>query len=232
MQRGLTPTTTLRYINRMLGSIVQEIELTEEEIMRVVFQETLLTFSKYYPYVYQAKLTNADLINKSTSRWRIPNDDKLTIMGVHKAFSNGNNHNIGGLIPYTMDPFDSQITRDIASMTMTRFTWEFFQPNEFTLKPVIINSRDISVFIKAVHPQHLKTIGLDMRDVFLQLALYDVLISLYPIRHRFENMNTAYGQIQPFLEMVDSAKGEREELINTLRTNLLHDSTGIKMFLG
>lgn len=41
MYSGLTRTTVLRYLNRMLGTTVQELEISEEEMMRVVFQESL-----------------------------------------------------------------------------------------------------------------------------------------------------------------------------------------------
>ena len=70
------------------------------------------------------------------------------------------------------------------------------------------------VEVKAVHPKHLRTISIDMRDQFTRLALDDVLISLYPLKHRFESMSTPYGSIQPFLEQVDNARGDRDELIN------------------
>ena len=56
MYSGLTPTMVLRYINRMLGAAVQTIELSEEEIMRVVFQESLYTYSKFFPYRYRMVL--------------------------------------------------------------------------------------------------------------------------------------------------------------------------------
>lgn len=231
-QTGLTPTVVLRYINRMLGAVVQEIELSEEEIMRVVFQESLQTFSKFFPYIYEMTLRQDELIDPRASRWRIPNDERITILGIHNVLPSGNVHNVGGYIPYTLNPFDSQINRDMASMTMTPFTWKFIQPNEFILYPKVIHTMPVSIFVKAVHPQHLKTIGLDMRDSFLHLALLDVLLSLYPIRHRFENMNTPYGQIQPFLEMVDSAKADKEELLNTFRSNLLVGSKTKKFFVG
>jgi len=37
MHSGLTPTDVLRYIHRMLGAAMQEIELSDDEIMRIVF---------------------------------------------------------------------------------------------------------------------------------------------------------------------------------------------------
>lgn len=53
MYSGLTLTSVLRYINRRLGSTMQEIELSEEEIIRIVLQESLITYSKYFPYRFE-----------------------------------------------------------------------------------------------------------------------------------------------------------------------------------
>lgn len=37
MHSGLTPTDVIRYIHRMLGEAMHEIEINDDEIMRVVF---------------------------------------------------------------------------------------------------------------------------------------------------------------------------------------------------
>jgi len=64
-----------------------------------------------------------------------------------------------------------------------------------------------------MHPDHLKTIGIRMREHFYRLALLDVLVSLQPLRHRFETISSEYGPISLFLEKIDSASAERESLI-------------------
>jgi len=64
-----------------------------------------------------------------------------------------------------------------------------------------------------MHPDHLKTIGIKMRDHFYRLALLDVLVSLQPLRHRFETISSEYGPVSLFLEKIDNASNEREALI-------------------
>jgi hypothetical protein len=86
--------------------------------------------------------------------------------------------------------------------------------------------------VKAVHPDHLRTIPPNMREQFMKLALYDVLNSIYPIRHRFDNMNTPYGQIQLFIDLVDNAASEREALLSTFQENMLRASDAKRIWIS
>ena len=71
-----------------------------------------------------------------------------------------------------------------------------------------------------------------MREQFLKLALDDVLISLYPIRHRFDSLNTPYGQIQLFMDLVDNASSDRESLLDSWRENILRQDNAKKIWIS
>lgn len=228
MYSGLTPTMVLRYINRMLGAAVQTIELTEEEIMRVVFQESLYTYSKFFPYRYRMILHESDSVGEGlTNTYRIPNTDRLEIVGIHDVWLDNHNQFGGTLLPISSDPFQAQFLSDTLSMTITPTTFEFRAPNLIVIRPRIMRLGSAMVEVKAVHPKHLKTIPISMRDEFLNLCLYDVLLSLYPIRHRFENYSTIYGNLSPFFEMVDNAASNKQDLLERWSSRLL-ESGNIK----
>lgn len=233
MYSGVTLTMTLRYINRMLGTAVQEIELTEEEIIRVVLQESLMTYSKYFPYQYKERITQADCIgNGYNNTFRIPNKDRLEIMGIHRVWLDNQNQFGGSLLPLVHDPFASQLLNDQLSMTLTPITFEYQAPNLITIKPNMWSIKSALVEVKAVHPKHLKTIPISMRDQWLRLALDDVLLSIYPLRHRFESLSTVYGNISLFLEMVDNAASDKEALIESWKENLLRDSKAKRIWIA
>jgi hypothetical protein len=78
----------------------------------------------------------------------------------------------------------------------------------------------------------MKTIPMNMREDFLKLCLLDVLISIYPLRHRFESFNTPYGTMQPFMEMVDSAKSDRDTLVERFERYFLKDSRAKRIFIA
>lgn len=233
MYSGVTSTVVLRYLNRMLGTVVQELELSEDEMMRVVFQESLPTFSKYFPYRYRLVITEKDSIGPQyNNTYRIPNNDHLEIIGIHRIWLGHNNQFGGNLLPLVNNPFETQLLNDFLSATITPTTFEFQAPNIVSIRPKIYNMGSAMIEVKAVHPKHMKTIPMDMRDQFLQLCLYDVLQSLYPLRHRFESLTTPYGNLSPFLDMVDNAKSDRDTLIQSWQENLLRASNAKKIWIA
>ena len=216
MHSGLTCTDVLRYIHRMLGTSLQEIELTDDEIMRVVFQESLPTFSKYFPYRFKIPLKSSDSIGGGyTNVYKLPNNDRLEIIGVSRVWLDNMNQFGGSLLPVVNDPFETQFLQDL-----------------LTIRPKILSLGSALVEVKTIHPKHLRTVPMNMRDQFLRLALDDVLISLYPLRHRFESYTTVYGSLQPFFEQVDNAAADKAELIDSWKENLLKDSKAKRIWIA
>ncbi len=229
---GLTPTQVMRFINRNLGAALQELELSEEEMMRVVFQETLPTFSKFFPYKYRLQVGNAQFVQGSLNTYEIPNSDNLEIIGIHKVFISNMAQFGSTMIPLSYNPFETQIFNDYVSMTVTPVTWTYIPPNQVTVFPKIVNYQTAIFEVKAVHPRHMKTVPMNMRDEFLKLTLLDVLVSLYPLRKRFETMTTPYGNLQPFMEMVERSIDDRKELLERFSNLLLKDSNAKRIFIA
>ena len=229
---GLTPTQVMRFINRNLGAALQELELSEEEMMRVVFQETLPTFSKFFPYKYRLQVGNAQFVQGSLNTYEIPNSDNLEIIGIHKVFISNMAQFGSTMIPLSYNPFETQIFNDYVSMTVTPVTWTYIPPNQVTVFPKIVNYQTAIFEVKAVHPRHMKTVPMNMRDEFLKLTLLDVLVSLYPLRKRFETMTTPYGTLQPFMEMVERSIDDRKELLERFSNLLLKDSNAKRIFIA
>ena len=233
MHSGLTCTDVLRYIHRMLGTSLQEIELTDDEIMRVVFQESLPTFSKYFPYRFKIPLKSSDSIGGGyTNVYKLTNNDRLEIIGVSRVWLDNMNQFGGSLLPVVNDPFETQFLQDLLSKTITPTTFEYEAPDLLTIRPKILSLGSALVEVKTIHPKHLRTVPMNMRDQFLRLALDDVLISLYPLRHRFESYTTVYGSLQPFFEQVDNAAADKAELIDSWKENLLKDSKAKRIWIA
>jgi hypothetical protein len=229
---GVTPTMVLRYINRNLGALLQELELSKDEMMRVVFQESLPTYSKYYPYKYRLTVGNSSFVPGSLNTYQIPNEDQLEIIGIHKVFISNMAQFGSTMIPLSYNPFETQIFNDYVSMTVTPVTWQYLPPNQVTVFPKIVNYQEAILEVKAIHPKHMKTIPMNMRDEFLRLCLLDILVSMYPLRHRFESFTTPYGTMQPFMEMVDRATDDRKELLEKWNTMFLKDATAKRIFIA
>lgn len=233
MHSGLTPTDVLRYIHRMIGAAMQEIEITDDEIMRVVFQESLPTYSKYFPYIFMQELKSSDSIGGGYDNvYKIPNKDRLEIIGVHRVWLDNMNQFGGSLLPVVNDPYETQLLMDHLSKTITPTTFEYEAPDLVTIRPKIYKLSTAMIAVRTIHPKHLRTIPMNMREQFLRLALDDVLISLYPLRHRFESYTTVYGTLQPFFEQVDNAQADKNELIDMWKENFLKDSRAKKIWIA
>lgn len=212
---GLSQTMVLRYLHSKLGTYVQKQELNDKQMMRVVMQQTLHTFSQYFPFLPMVTLSDKDRINGNCMEYRIPNDWNLQILSLHKYYMNAENKfGLGWIAPIVSNPIDAQLAADRYSMFVTPLTIDYYPPNRLAIKQNYYNASGyLTVQFKAVHPEHLKTIEPNLRDDFLQLAFYDVCISLYPLRHRFTTINTIYGSLEPFTELLDSAEDKRKELL-------------------
>ena len=233
MHSGLNCTDVIRYLHRLLGASLQEIELSDDEMMRIVFQESLPTYSKFFPYRYKLTITQDDSIGGGyTNVYKIPNKDRLEIIGVSRMWLNNMNSYGGSRFPVVNDPFETQLLMDHMSRTVTPQTFDYEAPDIVTIKPKIYNLKSALIEVKTIHPKHLRTIPMNMRDEFLKLCGLDVLVSLYPIRKRFENMTTVYGSIQLFLDQVDSAAGERTDLLEKWRQEYLKDSQTKKIWIA
>lgn len=230
---GLSPTQVLRYLHSKLGALVQTIELSDQEMMRIVFQQSLPTFSQYFPFLPMVTLTSKDRIDGNYMEYRIPNEWNLQILSLHKYYLSATSRlGCGWIAPILSNPIDSQLMADRYSMLVTPLIIDYVPPNKLQLKQNYANSTDfLTVQFKAVHPEHLKTIEPNLRDDFLQLCFFDVAISLYPLRHRFQTISTAYGSLEPFTEILDSAKDERAALLEKWRANMLYSGNQKKIWI-
>lgn len=235
---NLSLTTVLRYINEKLGASVQELELSEQEMMNIVIQQTIPTFSSYFPFMPLVRVGEKDKISGTTNEYRIPNAYGLNITGIHKIYG-ANEYTLGlsgggcGYLPFT-DPIYSQLAADRASMTVAPILFDFMPPNRIRIRNNgLMNSHyGYLIQIQATQPSHLKGIDYGYRETFCELAYLDVLISLYPIRNRFRTINTGgYGVLEFFLDEVNSAQERRTALIEKLEQNYLFSAESKKIWV-
>lgn len=231
---GLNPTIVIRHIRRQLGAIAYDLELSDEEMMQVVFQHTIPTFSKYFPYRFRVMVGPKDEVVAGKACYILPNEDNLEIMGISKV-SLGNYYGYNYTSTMTQgfaDPYNTQLFNDFVALTQTRVTWHYLAPNHVEIYPRIMDQNKALITVKAIHPKHLRSIKHSLREEFLQLAYLDVLESLYPIRKRFETLNSSYGSIQLFMDSVERAHDNREELLRKFQENVLKDSDAPRVFFG
>jgi len=228
----INTTTIIRHIEKRLGYKFNELEISHDEIIESIKQETLVNFSKYFPYQEPSVITKLDLVEGHTNKYFLKSD--LEILGVARVYDTTSIYAGSGLPIHSaqmIDPFSRQIMADAISMNKNPLTYQFEYPNMVTIMPAVYSIRDTKVLLNCVHPDHFGTIPVALQDEFLKLALLDTKESLYMIRHRFANLQSAYGNIELFIDDLAEATDKKEELFEKWRRNFGKQSNRKKIYV-
>ena len=218
---GLTPSIVLRDIRRKLGAVAYDLELSDDEIMRVVFQITLPVFSKYFPYRYRVIIGPKDEIVGGKACYVLPQEKGMEIMGVSKVLvSNQWNYTYNSYLAAGMtNPYDSQLSNDFASITMPRVTWHTIGTTHIEIYPRLWGDYRAMITLKSTHPKHLRSIKDALREEFLKLAKEADISSLIPVLNIDAILNIDNSTVAPTFI---SEKGSfSEESILVLSFNAL-----------
>ena len=226
----------LDYIKRNMGTNINLLELSDEEIIKGLKDDVLPQFSQYVPLKKYCKITSENRVNSdvgSNLMYKIPTNDY--IIDVFDVFST-HHSNMSGLddpyydTKYAMDYtyhggdyfglIDNVINNnynDIAKFEGVRLTHQFIPPDilEFS-KPLIGGI----VEYHTIH-ENLSTIRPDMyHEALKPFCLGSVQLWLSRIRSKYGELSTAIGTIrlnwekleQDAKENMDKAKDIFERL--------------------
>lgn len=223
----MSPTDLLGHIKTFMGHITRVIPITDDEIMEIVFQETLPVYSSYFPYF---KYITVNVDRDQTERpgvYRIVHEPEMRLLGVTEIlrdpiYSSGAPY----YMPYfnTTNVFEAQAAADLNSMTTVPTTFRFFPPNIIEVFPKYCYSYDFMAKCMFEHPRHLTTITPNMWIQFKKLALLDVKIAIYEMYVMLEGISTAFGNIDLKLDSFSNAKDERNTLIEEFEKRYLQQA--------
>ena len=218
----LNPSLVLRHIKRKLGTAYHKLEIDDDQIMDIVWEESLYTYSSYFPYITQIKLGEDDTVNDPELNGVYEIDTDLEILGVNKVFNH--QYERSRAQRYTLNPAMEAAANDMFSSYENKDTFRFMPPNRLEIFPKNVFIPEMMAEIKAVHPIHLMTIHPGMRNHFLKLAELDVKVDIYQMRTQYESINTSFGEINLDLDKYSNAESEREDLIQEFEENYIKNS--------
>lgn len=229
----------LRYIKRMIGATHMQLPIEDDDIIEIIKQESLYTYSKYFPFQFNIVINEKDRVQGEHGVYYIDGQG-LEILGVSKVFRNtvydnnfySDNYYERGLLMSPIESIAVQTNTDLMSMSQIPNTFNFIPPNRVEVFPKQLECENMTVTIKTVHPEHLNTIPISMREEFLRLCLYDVRISLYQILKHYNELNTAVGTINLRLEDYEKAEDDRRELLEKFEQKFLHEANRKKFYVG
>jgi len=191
----------LSYIKSHLGAPVNELELTDEQIIRYIQEHTLVEFSNYVPHKKYEVITSSNLVQDyPVPKYEIPTDDPiLDVMEVYynNDYSTGLESLAAALgtrttLPAVRLALEAQVRLDIAKYFAPAITFEFESPKYLYITPKV----DIALVRYGTVHKNLNTIPADMYQLFKRLALADIMIWLGSIRSKFESLATPVAQVQ------------------------------------
>lgn len=239
-------TKLINRIERRLGTRALNLpeHLQKDKWAEVIIDESLLTFSRYFPHKIKFKF-NKDTCVKKDGYYLIDEDKfpGIEILGVRdivwdefggSAFSSSLSQPYG---IYDMFAYNQNIG-DIALMQMASNQMSLFNngiyvdfeyPNKISLKSCtninLINSiQEFTVDLLIKHSDNLNTIAPTKMEIFEDLVKADIAVFLYQELKYYNGLDTIYGNIDLKLEELEHQASKREEIINTLKESYVSAS--------
>lgn len=234
----LTATRIIQRLEKKLGYKFMDLEISHEEIIENIKDETLRTFSKYFPYQETCVIDPENRVEPYDNRFYIKTQNEC--VGINRLIGGsllGANYVTGLLHPVAADmllgdPISRQLNIDLMSFTSNPITFKYVEPGMIEIYPVYNNVRSYLIIANTVHPDHFGTIPVNLEDEFMKYALADTQSTLYMMRSRFQNIQTPYGNIEMFIDQLQGAEDRKEQIEERWRNNSHKNSTRKKIFVG
>jgi len=236
----LSQSYVLQDIEMKLGYKFNKLEVPLEDVMEVIRRRTLPVFSKYFPNVVRCNIdSKKDLVEGTSNIFYL--NSETEIIGVNRLLNRAMTNTFQTLdgalsLPISNlygDPISRQLDIDLMSAVKVPVTFQFIHPNKIQITPKSAALVCNSVLLNTVHPDYFGTIPVNMEYIFLELAEYDVKSMLYPIRRRFQNIQTSMGEFELFVDDLAEAEDKRKDLIKeSFFPNSLKYSKRKKIYVG
>lgn len=231
-------TRLLNKIERRLGTRQLQLpkELSKPEWVNVINEETLETFSRYFPHALKVEIN--EIASKKGEYWII-DEDKIgpgvKILGVKDiAWDEPKNSAIFGAYGYGItdwyvQPMDLesivglQNAADNISMYNNGIYLDFEYPNKIALKSSFNidvtkqwNSFYLWIFVKHIN---LQTIAPTKMEIFERLAIADVATFLYEELKYYDGLETVFANVDIKLDDLRTKAESRTEVIDILESS-------------
>lgn len=226
-------TYLLTKIENRLGTDMLDLpeELRKEKwAEKVIIPDTLVTWSRYFPYEFRYRIT-PDM--KMKNGWYLLDEELFgdcRILGVKNIdWSTFNSNVYGG--PYGMydymsagydigDMYGLINQANINSLFNNGIYINFEPPNKFRLESTYgaqVSMNNFEVFVLIEHNPNLTTISATQMETFESLALADVAGFLYNKLKMFQDLQTVYATVNLRLEDLQVEYQKRDEIINYIK---------------
>jgi hypothetical protein len=210
-----------------LYAIALPFENADEAIKEVIENVTLRTFSTYCPYYenFRFELTSLERIEKNANyeTYLLPDVfSKREIMFVRDVrYDESDMSGLGywgGGVPLLHGNMMRQAMLSNAGMQLTnrvipKMTFKYEHPRKVTLYNILASSK-VVFELAFMHDKSLASISPTEEESFFQLAILDVQDMLYQTLKHYNNIQTAFGNIDMKLDEWAQADDKRKQLLD------------------
>lgn len=233
----------MNHIKGRLGATHRKLELSDDDLVRLLRDETLNTLSVYFPYFieYRIDMRN-DRVENMSNTYHLPTEiGGFRLLGVEKVIPATGNNVSGNALAYTilggdamsaMSNFmNTKLSNGMSMAMLPPETFQFMPPNLVRLHNYYTQGSALCV-LKTTHREDFTTFSPGLLESIKALALADVSNDLLGIRQYFSNVGTTFGEINLNLESLQQWSGRRDDLIESFRKNALKNSGIKKMYFA
>ena len=227
MSRKLTPQFVLKKAKRRLGTKMLNLPLDDDELLEILYEDTIPTFSIYFPYEFQWKV-NLGLCDIATQYCvessgikayyiDLPNNMNViecaSLDYMQNSMMNYYTPPTGLMDSY--DIFNNQIMQGMYESMMSFPTLiEWKEPNILIVnEPSNLMYKDVVLRLYIEHSKDFSTIKFSYLDWLVKLYVLDLKIALYEILKYTDKQDTIIQQIDLKIENWADASDRRDQLL-------------------
>ena len=245
--RGMSPNLLLKKAKRRLGVSTFKLPFDDEELIDILYEDTLPTFSKYFPKYLTLPI---NLEKCPPARFKVADKAKyygrrayhlaeeinrygseiipLDIEDIDYFLNDGSDFitysgEMAGLTPYEVVA-NSHYSSTAAAMLNVEPVHFFEAPDILILDEkgfAQIHGNLIYVTFLTMHNGDLSSINLTYIDYLTRLYMCDLQIALYAVLKHMDKIDTTFGEIDLKIDDWQDAEQKREELQDDWNTKFL-----------
>lgn len=194
-------TNAIDYIKQNLGVPINDIELTDDELINYLKEHVLPEFSIYSPHFKWVQITNAATVdvpnNFNNFTYRIPIPVGYEISDVRQVYFQDEGIFDFNFSTFLVDPRDivmSSVLSDLLDSLQVTQSFQFLKPDILRFDEPLTGQLTIAE-LEVVHNSP-ETIDTDLyRIVFKKWCLAEIIGLLIARRSKFENLTTPFGSL-------------------------------------
>lgn len=238
MDTKLTPQYVLKIAKRRLGLNLLPQVFSDSELLDILYEETIPTFSIYFPCRYNMKVDLNQCRKAPEASYAcddsyaqafhldVPYNMNIIEIEDMKYIELSTNSFYSPTVSFgsSFDIFSGQVMQGMMeSMMSFNTTWEFREPDIFIVKaPMSRVDNVVNLSCLITHSNDMSTIKFSYKDFIIKLYVIDLKIALYEQLKIYDKTDTTFNQIDLKIDKWESAEDERQSLLEEWEGRFLY----------